>query len=475
MEEYPLKKALATSDIIGLMQEVVRHVSPQVEYIDSLYTNLHMANVSKDSTEENFSEPFSTAGVVFRMLKSGEWREAAFSDLRNKQQIIEETSLVSSFSPISDHSTRAISRAKPWKTNVKIMGRRDPREVDLKEKMEMVRRYYQIAKNYDPRIINAISNYREVIDERIFVNSEGSELHQELSRVYLSVTSVAKENDRLEYDYCHNGKTGGFEEVDDFFTEEDIKNTAKGAIKILDSHQVPSGTFNVVLDPGMTGTFAHESFGHGCEADQVLRGRSYLVNYLNKRVGPENFNLYDDGTFSAGTGYLAFDDEGSPTHKSFIVENGVLTHFINDRTSAEEMKDKPTGNARRESYKRMIYVRMTNTCIAPGDYTFDELIKETKDGIYLEHWNSGVEDPIGGNMQLKSKKSWRIKKGEIDEPFSTTVLSGKILEFMANIKGVTKDADFELTAGFCGKGHEDMVTDGTGGTYLASTATVGQG
>jgi TldD protein len=225
----------------------------------------------------------------------------------------------------------------------------------------------------------------------------------------------------------------------------------------------------------MTGTFAHKSFGHGCEADQVLRGRSYLVSYLNKKVGPENFDLYDDGTLKAGTGFLAFDDEGNHTHKSYIVKKGVLTHFLNDRTSAEEMKDQPTGNARRESYKRMIYVRMTNTCIAPGDYSFDELIKETGNGILLEHWNSGVEDPIGGNMQLKAKKSWTIKNGEIAEPLSTTVLSGKVLDFMANIRGITKESDFELAAGFCGKGHEDMITDGSGGTYLASRAMVGQG
>lgn len=473
--ELNLTAKLSTSDIIGLMQDVVKQVSPLVEYADSLYTNMQMTDILKDSTEETLTEPFSTSGVVFRMLKRGEWREAAFGDLRDKKRIIEETKKAASFTPISSHSIQNISRGKPWKTDIALGGKKDPQDIEAKEKLETVRKYFQIAKGYDTRIINVNSHYREIIDERAFANSEGSELHELLSRVYFSVVSIAKENDRLEYDYCTGGKTGGFEVIDELYSEENIKDTAKGAIELLASHQVPTGTFNVVLDPGLTGTFAHESFGHGCEADQVLRGRSYLVNYLNKKLGPENFNLYDDGTLASGTGSLVFDDEGNRPHKTPVVENGVLTHFLQDRMSAQEMKASPTGNARRESYKRMIYVRMTNTYIDPGDYTFDELLKETKDGIYLEHWNSGIEDPIGGNMQLKSKKSWRIKNGELGEPFSTTVLSGKVLEFMANIKGITKASDFSLSAGYCGKGHEDMITDGTGGTFLASRATIGQG
>ena len=457
------------------MQDVVAKVSPKVEYVDALYTSGKMTAIFKDSTEERLSEPTFTSGVVFRMLKKGEWRETAFGDLNDIGKIKEETSKLAGFSPISNHRVQKISRSKPWKSDVVIVGNKDPRDIEPKEKIELVRNYFQIAKNYDPRIINAQANYREIIDERGFVNSEGSELHEILSRVYFSVVSVARENDRMEYDYSNDGRTGGFETIEQYFGEEAAKETSRSAIQLLSSHQVPTGTFNVVLDPGMTGTFAHESFGHGCEADQVLRGRSYLVNYLKKKLGPENFNLYDDGTYREGVGSIAFDDEGNPPMKTPIVQDGVLAHFMQDRTSAEEMKDKPTGNARRESYKRMIYVRMTNTYIDPGDYTFDELVSETKNGIYLEHWNSGIEDPIGGNMQLKAKKSWRIENGKITEPFSTTVLSGKVLDFMANISGISKASDFKVGAGFCGKGTEDYVTVGSGGSYLASRAVIGQG
>jgi TldD protein len=376
---------------------------------------------------------------------------------------------------MSEHAMRNIHRSDPWKSAVKNFGKRDPRDVAPSEKVEFVRHYFGIAKNFDSRIINASSSYREIIDERAFVNSEGSELSEILSRVYFAVTAIARENDRMEYDYCSDGRTGGFELLDNIINDESVKQTAKSAVELLSSHQVPTGEFSVVLDPGMTGTFAHESFGHGCEADQVLRGRSYLVNYIDKKMGPENLDLYDDGTWASGVGSIAFDDEGNPPHKTPIVENGVLKHFMHDRTSSEEMHDLPTGNARRESYKRMIYVRMTNTYIGPGDYELDELLRTTRNGILLEHWNSGIEDPIGGNMQLKCKKSRRIKDGELGESFSTTVLSGKVVDFVSSISGMTKEKDFQMGAGFCGKGREDHVTVGSGGTFLASRATIGQG
>lgn len=455
------------------MQEAVRSVSERVEYADSLYTDIRFSAVTKDSTEEKLSMPLVGKGVVFRILKGGEWREAAFGRF-DRSTILQGLRSLAEFTPASN-SGNGIVRGEPWKTDVTLAGRRDPRSVGLEEKLEVVRRNYEIAKSYDQRIINVISGYREIIEERAYVNSEGSDLHEVLSRIYYSLSAIAREGDRIEYDYCHGGKTGGFETVEELFDDSDIKEVSRSAISLLGSHQVPSGTFKVVLDPGMTGTFAHESFGHGCEADQVLRGRSYLVNHLEEKLGPEDFNLFDDGTMNDGAGSIVFDDEGNKPQKTPIVEDGKLVHFLQDRTTAKEMDERPTGNARRESYKRMVYVRMTNTCIDPGDFTLEELLKETGEGFLLEHWNSGIEDPIGGNMQLKCKKARRIKNGELSEPFSTTVVSGKVLDFMRNIKGITGSSDFMTDPGFCGKGTEDHVTVGSGGSFLASVATIGQG
>jgi TldD protein len=466
---------LSSSDVTGLMQDVVKAASPIVEYVDALYTNSESLNISKDSAEEKLSHPSSTKGVVFRMLKKGEWREAAYGDLRDKAKILEEVREKANFNPISDHVVQNISRGKPWKTNVERVGKKDPRNLEPTEKLELVKRYFEVAKSQDSRIINVDSNYAERWEERIFVNSEGSELRSLATRVHFFLLSMAKENDRVEYDYLVNGRTGGLEILDEIIDDEKAREVSKNAIQLLGAGQVPTGTFNVILDFQLAGTFAHESFGHGCEADQVLRGRSYLINYLDKKLGPEEFNLYDDGTMSGGYGSLVFDDEGNPPHKTMIVEKGVLRRFLNDRMSAEEMNATPTGNARRESYKRTCYVRMTNTCVGPGNYSFEELLKETRDGIFLERANSGVEDPIGGNMQLKSKRSWRIKNGELSEPFSTTVLSGKVLDFVANIRGISGQSDFQMQAGTCGKGHEDYVSVSDGGSYLASRAIIGQG
>jgi TldD protein len=461
--------------MIDYLKEMLDLATEQSEYSDALYTDIRFTNLVKDSTEEKIDEPFVFRGAVFRTFKKGEWREAAFSDLEKKVEIKETIKKLAAFNPSDHHAVDRISSARPWKTNVSIMGKRNPRDVDVREKLELIRHYFTLAKGVDSRIINVSVNYREFLESRSFVNSEGSELRSLISKVAVHIGPVAREGDRLDYDYFGGGRTGGFETTSELLNDEKVVNLAKGTLDLLGAKQVPSGTFDVVLDPGMTGTFAHESFGHGCEADQVLRGRSYLVNYLNKRLGPENFSLFDDGTLKDGIGSLPFDDEGIPSQKTPIVKKGVLTNFMQDRVSAVEMKTKPTGNGRRESYRRPVYVRMTNTYIDPGDYELDELLKEVKNGIYLEHWNSGIEDPIGGNMQLKSKRSWQIENGEIKQAYSSAVLSGKVLEFMKDIKAMTKSTDFANGAGYCGKGNEDRVTVGSGGTYLASRAAVGQG
>jgi TldD protein len=458
---------------VDYLKSIVDLASERAEYSDALYTDLKSTSITKNRTEEKIGEPFWTRGVVVRIFKGGEWREAAFSDLENRDQINGTVAKLARFSPESAHKVKQISREKPWKGNFSIRGKRY--DVDVREKLELVRHYFSLARQVDPRIIDASTNYREFIDSRAFVNSEGSELSSFVSKVHASITPVARENDRVEYDYLSEGKTGGFEVASEFLSDDKVVNLSQGALQLLSAKQVPSGTFDVVLDPGMTGTFAHESFGHGCEADQVIRGRSYLVNYLNKLIGPENFTLYDDGTLEGGWGSIPFDDEGIPAQKTPIVEKGVLTNFLQDRISSAEMRAKPTGNARRESYRRPEYVRMTNTYISPGDRTLDELIKEVRNGIFVARWNSGIEDPIGGNMQLKSKRSWKIENGQITEPYSTTVLSGKVLEFVKSISAMTRASDFENGAGYCGKGEEDMVLVGSGGTYLASRAVVGQG
>ncbi|MCI4360303.1 MAG: TldD/PmbA family protein, partial [Thermoplasmata archaeon] len=286
------------------------------------------------------------------------------------------------------------------------------------------------------------------------------------------VTPLAIESGKVEFDHTVHGHTGGAEIVDSL-TEEEVVHTAKEAKALLSAKAAPTGTMNVVLDPSTTGTFAHESFGHGTEADQLLRGRSYLQPLLGQEVAPECLTLVDNGALPGGWGTIYFDDEGHPAQRTVLVDRGRFVEVLMDRECAAELHRAPTGNTRRADFLSRPFVRMTNTYVEPGEQTMEELIRETKNGVLLQNFTSGIEDPLGGNMQLKVKKGRRIENGELTEIFSSMALSGKVLEFLRAIRGVSKATDMGWSPGFCGKGQTDMLMTGTGGPYLASRAVVG--
>ncbi|HEY6238525.1 MAG TPA: TldD/PmbA family protein, partial [Thermoplasmata archaeon] len=262
-------------------------------------------------------------------------------------------------------------------------------------------------------------------------------------------------------------------EVLDSVTEAEVLGAAKEARSLLSAKTPPTGPMNVLLDPSTSGTFAHESFGHGTEADQILRQRSYLAPLLGKEVAPECLTIVDNGALDAGWGSIFFDDEGFPSQRTVLIDQGRFVEVLHDRESAAALKRSPTGNARRADFLSRTFVRMTNTYVEPGEQTLEDLVREAKDGVLLQNFTSGIEDPLGGNMQLKVKKGRRIERGELTDIYSSMALSGKVLEFLRDIRGVSQRSDFAISAGFCGKGHTDILNTGAGGPYVLSHAVVG--
>jgi TldD protein len=278
----------------------------------------------------------------------------------------------------------------------------------------------------------------------------------------------------MDYDYLSCGGTMGFELIKEL-EEKTIRETVENSVDLLKATSPPSGEFTVILDPGMTGTFAHESFGHGCEADQIVRKRSYLTPYFGKRLGREGLNICDDGELPGGNGSFLFDDEGVKSRKNYILKNGVLSGFLHERYSASLMNTEPTGNGRRECFLRKLFVRMTNTYVEPGDYDFDEMIEDIDHGVMLVHAVSGMEDPLAGGMELKCKRGYVIEKGKTGRILSMLALTENVLDFIASIDAVGKKDQFGMERGTCGKGHEDLVPVGDGGVYIRARAVVSQG
>jgi TldD protein len=309
-------------------------------------------------------------------------------------------------------------------------------------------------------------------NERLYLNTAGARCFQNLKLVRGSVAPMAIENGKVEFDYLSEGGLGGRERLD-FLTEEKVTEVARDARALLHAKSAPTGMMNVLLDPGVAGLFAHESFGHGTEADQFVRDRSYLKPLLGQMVGPEYLTLVDNGAHPTGWGSIYYDDEGHPAQRTELIKDGRFVGALHDRETAAVLHARPTGNTRRADFLSRAFVRMTNTYVEPQDWAFEELVAEAKDGVILEHGTSGIEDPQGGQMQFKVKKGHRIEHGKVTELVSSMALSGSVLEFLKSIRGIGDKKGFEISPGYCGKGHTDLLTSGTGGAYLLSRAIVG--
>jgi len=443
-------------EIFSDFEEITNHYNRSDQYFDILYDSISSTIIAKTPSAENFSVNTKKSGIVARSF-FGSWKEVAIEangDLNDIKTKI----------PKVSNKGNLIAEFDGWSLNKEMKPKIDPIKVPIDEKIEKVREIYTYLKNLDDRIINVQVKYLELLIERIFVNNEGCKLRQVIPRTRVFVIPIAKEGSVVDYDYFIKSGEMGFE-IFDSIDNAVLDQVAKNSLEMLKAELPPAGRKTIILDPKMTGLIAHESFGHGLEADQILRDRSYLKQHLNKQVASEICSIYDTPSLEKKLGSYFFDDEGIKAGHNILVENGILKNFIYDRRTASELDATPQGNGRRESFTHPVNVRMSNTYFGSGDYELEEMISEIKEGVMLVHGYFGMEDPLGGGMQCTSKKGYLIENGERTKILKATALSGDVLEMLKNIDAVSKDT-LKLDGGTCGKGSEDMVPVTSGGSYI---------
>jgi TldD protein len=227
----------------------------------------------------------------------------------------------------------------------------------------------------------------------------------------------------------------------------------------------------VVSEPAITGTLAHESFGHGVEVDMFARGRARAADFLGKRVGSDQVRIEDDPTRSGTNGFYHFDDEGMTAAPTVIVDRGIFLAGLTDLMSAAETKLPRTANGRRESYDHKAYSRMSNTFFAPGTLTLEELLSGVSQGILIGTLRAGMEDPKGWGIQIVAQYGEEIRNGRLTgKVVSPVTLSGYVPDVLASVDGST--ASFSISSGTCGKGSKESVPVGMGGPHLRFRARV---
>ncbi|MHA1269184.1 MAG: TldD/PmbA family protein [Candidatus Helarchaeota archaeon] len=456
--------------LINFLSNLVKDINRNQVYIDILYTYWKSTGILKTLTDEKVIYQPENRGYVVRCYKKGIWREIATQSLENLEKIVKK---VLKF-PYEREKFVELENYGGWNCDQEISGDIPLDSIDIDYKYEKILELHKKLAKLDDRIVNPIISYGDSIIKRIFVNNEGCELYQRYPQIRLFVQPIVKEGNIMDFDYLSKSGQYGFELIENF-QESELERVVNDSLELLNAKAAPSGRFSVILDPDMAGLVAHESFGHGLEADQVIRKRSYLEKLYNKQVASNIVNISDSPIEYRARGSFFFDDEGIKAEKTHLVKDGILINFLHERYTASALNMKPRGNGRREGYNYKLYVRMTNTFFEPGNWDLDEMIKELKEGVMLEKGFFGMEDPLGGGMQVTSKKGYLIENGEKSQVLKAITLSGSVLELLRSIDAVSK-GPIQLRGGSCGKGHEDIVPVSTGGVYIkVKGAVVGPG
>jgi TldD protein len=458
------------ADLDDRLAHLLRRIEPHTRYAELMAQTSQGQAFRLDRTTTSVQPSAEIQGVVFRAWGPRGWSETATTGF-------EEDRLLAAAEALIDSLHYAAGAEDPPGPSAVTVGtestkaRRPWMDVPTGEWVELAKSWFSWATGVPGTFDGwaALEGHRE---ERLFRSTAGARTLQTIDRVRATVLALAKENGRVEYDFLVRGGTGGFELVEGL-PQASVEHTAREAVALLKAPAAPVGPSRVLLDPSTAGTFAHESFGHGTEADQMVRDRSYLRPYFDQVVGPECLTLVDDGSYPAGWGSIFFDDEGHRSQRTVLVDKGRFVQALHDRESAAALGRRPTGNTRRADCLSRPFVRMTNTFVEPGTMSFEELLREMRSGVILESTTSGVEDPLGGNMQIKVKKGHRVENGEVGSILPSMALSGRVLDFLKSIQGVGTREGFTITPGYCGKGHTDLLPTGTGGAYLLAEATVG--
>jgi len=328
-----------------------------------------------------------------------------------------------------------------------------PQEVAAERKVELLRAGDAAARAAGDAIAQATVGYAESRRIVEVYNSDGLAAADDRTRTRLSVQAIARRDGRVETGSETRGGHAGFELVGD--AAEEIAGAAtRKALTMLDAVDAPTGRLPVVVGNGFGGVLLHEAVGHGLEADAVHKRASVYADRLGDQLAAAGVTAYDDGARPNEWGSDGIDDEGTPTQRTTVIEDGRLTAFLHDLRSARRAGAQPTGNGRRESFRHLPVPRMTNTYFAPGEATVQELIGDVDRGLYAVSFGGGQVEPATGDFVFGVSEGYLIEGGRVTAPVRGATLVGSGLEALAAIDGIA--GDLAIATGYCGKAGQSV-------------------
>lgn len=323
--------------------------------------------------------------------------------------------------------------------------------IESAKKIQLLERIEALSKKLNPSIIKVSASLASQFEVVLIKTFQGELVEDVRPLVRLSVSVIIEKNGRREQGSAGGGGRYSLEYFTDAILHEYASEAVNQAVINLDAIPAPAGSMTVVLGSGWPGILLHEAIGHGLEGDFNRKGTSAFSGKMGSKVASTQITVVDDGTIPNRRGSLNIDDEGNPTSKTTLIENGILVGYMQDEMNAHLMNQKVTGNGRRESYAHLPMPRMTNTFMLNGKYEPDEIIKSVNDGIYANNFGGGQVDITSGKFVFSASQAWVIKNGKLSHPIKGASIVGNGPDILNEVSMVGNDMKLDTGVGTCGK------------------------
>ena len=363
----------------------------------------------------------------------------------------------------------------PARTNVKLYGDESPLAApSFEAKAQLLQTIDAYARAKDPRVRQVTASIAATWQAVEILRGDGETYRDVRPLVRVSVSVVVGDGDRQE---TGSDGYGGREGYERFLAtnawQGAVDNAIRQALVNLDAVPAPAGEMDVVLGPGWPGVMLHEAVGHGLEGDFNRKKTSAFAGLMGQQVAAKGVTVVDDGTMSQRRGSLSIDDEGTPTNRTVLIEDGILVGYMQDRQNARLMGMKPTGNGRRESFGHVPMPRMTNTYMLAGTRDPGEIIASVKNGVYATYFGGGQVDITSGKYVFQCTEAYRIENGKVGAPIKGAMLIGNGPTDLHRVSMVGNDLALDHGIGTCGKNGQGVPVGVGQPTLRIDRITVG--
>lgn len=451
------------------MLESLRRTLEKVEadYADIRYERMRTSSADFVKDQLKGVDSVSTDGYVVRVYRDMGFASATVT---REEDVPEALRLASEGATVMGRSgkTVVLAHEPPASDYVEPDLKGDPAMVSLKEKLDLTRNYSSLLLQM-PRIAATNVSYSEVDREKFFVSTRGAEIRERVVTVAIGGEAVAEKDGLLQNIRVAVGGADGFHSLID--RDAEFVKRGELAAELLDAQPLKAGTYDVVLNPSMTGVFAHEAFGHFSEADIIEDNSSMRAKMaLGSRLGSDAVNIVADSTLPGQVGFYRYDDEGVPVRRVQLMKQGVLTGRLHSLRTAGEFGEPVTGHAVAEDYRYEPIVRMGTIFFEPGSLTFQEILARLGDGLYLCDAKGG--QTAGENFTFGAQYGYLVRNGRVGPMVRDINIMGNLFTTLNNIDAAADD--FKLgERGGCGKGQMNIKSGHGGPSILIRRMVVG--